>query len=409
MAFFEALRMALEALRGHKLRSSLTLLGMVIGVFAIIVSVTAVKVIDVYFKESLDFLGSSTFTVSRYPLIRMDGRDRSERNRPPITYDQVERLKRTLDMPVVVSVMDGFDMGAVRYGERETEPNMQFLGGDENMLGNYSYEIASGRFFTPADIQFARPITVIPEGVAEFLFPNESPLGKTIRFDGQRYEVVGVLKNKGSFLGFNQDNRIFVPITRAFILYGGGQRDIGSISVRVMDAMALPGAMEETAGRLRVIRKVEPGEDNNFEVSTNESLQQIFEAFTGTLTAGGAGIGLIALLAAGIGIMNIMLVSVTERTREIGIRKSVGARRKDVMRQFLLEAFFLCQIGGIIGIALGALVGNFVALYFEISTAFPVNWAIGSVAMVTAVSLIFGGYPAFKAARLNPIDALRFE
>jgi putative ABC transport system permease protein len=250
---------------------------------------------------------------------------------------------------------------------------------------------------------------VIPRELADYLFPNETPIGKSIRFKGQRYEVVGILKNKGSVFGFNQDNRVFIPVTRGYLMYGGGQRDLGSISVRVPDAIMLPAAMEETAGRLRVIRKVQPGDDNNFEVSTNESLQQIFEAFTGTLTAGGAGIGLIALLAAGIGIMNIMLVSVTERTREIGIRKSIGARRRDIMRQFLLEAFFMCQLGGLVGVLLGALVGNLVALYFDISTAFPVGWAIGAVVMVTAVSLIFGGYPAFKAARLRPIDALRYE
>jgi putative ABC transport system permease protein len=409
MAIFEAFRMALESLRGHKLRSSLTLLGMVIGVFAIIVSVTAVKVIDVYFKESLDFLGSSTFTITRHPMIQTGPLDRSQRNRPPITIEEVDRLRRTVDLPVTISVMDGFDLGTVQYADRESEPNIQFLGGDENMLGNYSYELESGRFFTESDLQFARPVTVIPRGIADFLFPNETPLGKQVRFKGLRFEVIGVLKDKGSFLGFNQDNRIFVPLTRAHLLYGGTRRDAGSISVRVPDMTMMNAAIEETSGRLRVIRKVGPGEENNFEVATNQSLQQIFEAFTGVLTTGGAGIGLIALLAAGIGIMNIMLVSVTERTREIGIRKSVGARRRDIMRQFLLEAFFLCQIGGLFGILLGALVGNGVALYFDISAAFPVGWAIAAVVMVTMVALVFGGFPALKAARLNPIDALRYE
>ncbi len=408
MAFLEAFRMAWQAITGHKLRSSLTLLGMVIGVFAIIVSVTAVKVIDVYFKEKLDFLGSSTFTLSRRPMIQM-GDDRASRNRPPITMEQVDRLEAMVGDRMTISVMEGFDLGDVEYAGRKTERNIGLVGSDENMLGNYSYELASGRFFTDADVQFGRPVTVLPEGVAEFLFPNENPLGKLVRFKSLRLEVVGVTKNKGSFLGFNQDNRIFIPVTYAMTVYGGGQRDMGSISLRVASVEAIPAAMEEVQGRMRVIRKVEPGEDNNFELSTNESLTQIFEAFTGTLTAGGAGIGLIALLAAGIGIMNIMLVSVTERTREIGVRKSVGARRKDIMRQFLLEAFFMCQLGGIVGILLGALVGNLTALYFEISAAFPVDWAIGAVVMVTVVSLVFGGYPAFKAAGLNPIDALRYE
>ena len=409
MAFFEAFRMAWDALRSHKMRSFLTLLGMVIGVFAIIVSVTGVSVIDVYFKDKLQFLGASTFTIRRTPAIQLGEIDRSVRNRPPITYEQVERLKRVMTIPVTISPIEDFYLGAVRYGKEETEPNVVLLGTDENMLGNFSYEIDIGRFFSEQDVQFGRPVMVLGSAVAETLFPNISPLGKKVRMDGHKYEVIGVLKEKGSFLGFNQDNRVFAPITRLFSIYGQPERNIASISVRVHDPQLVQAAMEEVTGRLRVIRKVPPGEDNNFEIETNDSMQSIFDAFTGTLTMGGAVIGLIALLASGIGIMNIMLVSVTERTREIGIRKSVGARSRDILRQFLFEAFFLCQIGGVIGILLGALAGNLVAVYFDISAAFPLGWALGAVAMVTAIALVFGGYPALKAARLNPIDSLRYE
>ncbi|WP_456426138.1 ABC transporter permease [Rhodocaloribacter sp.] len=409
MAFFEAFRMAWDALRSHKMRSFLTLLGMVIGVFAIIVSVTGVSVIDVYFKDKLQFLGASTFTIRRTPAIQLGELDRSVRNRPPITYDQVERLKRVMTIPVTVSPIEDFYLGAVRYGKEETEPNVVLLGTDEHMLGNFSYEIDIGRFFSEQDVQFGRPVMVLGSAVAETLFPTISPLGKQVRMDGHKYEVIGVLKEKGSFLGFNQDNRVFAPITRLFSVYGQPERNIASISVRVHDPQLVQAAMEEVTGRLRVIRKVPPGEDNNFEIETNDSMQSIFDAFTGTLTMGGAVIGLIALLASGIGIMNIMLVSVTERTREIGIRKSVGARSRDILRQFLFEAFFLCQIGGVIGILLGALAGNLVAVYFDISATFPLGWAIGAVFMVTAIALVFGGYPALKAARLNPIDSLRYE
>jgi putative ABC transport system permease protein len=409
MAILEALRMALEAIRSHKLRSSLTLLGMVIGVFAIIVSVTAVAVIDVYFKESLQFLGSGTFTVTRMPTVQLGNMDRSMRNRPRITYEQMERLDGMMQLPVSLSPMEGFYMGKVDYADRETpEPNVQLIGSNEDMLGNYSFELESGRFFTEADVQYARPVAVLGKDVVTALFPNETPVGKTVRMDGRKFQVIGVLKPKGSVFGFSQDNRVFVPITRAFFIYGAQNRDI-AISVRVHDIQQIEAAIEEATGRMRVIRKVAPGEENNFEISTNDSMQAVFEAFTGTLTVGGAGIGLIALLAAGIGIMNIMLVSVTERTREIGIRKSVGARRKDIMRQFLLEAFFLCQIGGFFGILLGAIAGNSVAFYFDISAAFPTGWAIAAVVMVTAIALIFGGYPAFKAARLHPIESLRYE
>ena len=409
MAIFEALRMALEAIRAHKLRSSLTLLGMVIGVFAIIVSVTAVAVIDVYFKESMQFLGSGTFTVTRMPTVQLGNMDRSMRNRPLVTYEQMERLAGMMEIPVSLSPMQDFFMGAVKYESRETsQPNFALLGSNEEMLGNFSFELAEGRFFTAEDVQYARPVAVLGTDVVTELFPNETPIGKSVRMDGRRYQVIGVLEEKGSIFGFSQDNRVYVPITRAFSIYGGANRDL-AISVRVHEQQQIQGAIEETTGRMRVIRKVPPGEDNNFEISTNDSMLDVFEAVTGILTAGGAGIGLIALFAAGIGIMNIMLVSVTERTREIGIRKSVGARRKDIMRQFLLEAFFLCQIGGFLGILLGAAVGNGVAFYFDITATFPLGWAISAVVMVTVIALVFGGYPAFKAARLHPIDSLRYE
>ena len=250
---------------------------------------------------------------------------------------------------------------------------------------------------------------VLGSAVAEELFPSESPLGKQVEIKGLRLQVVGVLEAKGNFLGFNIDNRMFAPISYLFSRYGHPERNMGAISVRAPSIELVPAAMEEVIGRMRTIRKVPPGEENDFEIETNDSMRSIFEAFTGTLTMGGAGIGLIALLAAGIGIMNIMLVSVTERTREIGIRKSIGARRKDIMRQFLLEAFFLCQIGGFLGILLGVAVGNGVALYFDISSAFPVGWAVAAVVRVSLISLVFGGYPAYKAARLDPIDALRYE
>jgi putative ABC transport system permease protein len=250
---------------------------------------------------------------------------------------------------------------------------------------------------------------VLGSGIAEELFAVENAVGKVVEAGGRRYQVIGVLESKGNFLGFNLDNRVFAPVTTLFNAYGGANRNIANVSIKAPALNLVPAAMDEVIGLFRTIRKVPPGEDNNFELETNDSMKAVFEAFTGTLTAGGAGIGLIALFAAGIGIMNIMLVSVTERTHEIGIRKSVGAKKRDIMRQFLLEAIFLCQIGGFLGIMLGVVVGNLVAVYFEITAAIPWMWAIAAVAMVTFVALGFGGYPALKAARLDPIESLRYE
>ncbi len=407
MELLDVFRSAWASLRSNKLRTALTLLGMVIGVFAIITSVTAVKVIDVYFQEKMNWLGSATFTVTRYPGISFGPSKREFR--PNITFDQVERLERSLSGPLQVSIIEDFDITSVRHGGEKTEPNIIILGTDEHFLGNYSYELAYGRIFSREDVHYGRSLMILGAAVAEELFPTENALGKLVEISGRRYQVIGVAEPKGNFLGFNMDNRVFAPVTTLFNAYGGADRNIANVSIRAPAINYVPAAMDEVIGQFRTIRKVPPGADNNFEIETNDSMKAVFEAFTGTLTAGGAGIGLIALFAAGIGIMNIMLVSVTERTREIGIRKSVGAKKKDIMRQFILEAIFLCQIGGLLGILLGVIVGNAVAIYFDISAAIPWMWAVAAVAMVTFVALVFGGYPALKAARLNPIDSLRYE
>lgn len=409
MNIIESLRMAAGSLKGSKMRTALTLLGMVIGVFAIIVSVTAVKVIDVYFQEKLQFLGSSTFSITRFPAIRTGPLDRSMRNRQEITYDQVERFTASMRTSVAICPWEDFDRGKAKYGDRETEPNVQINGTNQHFLENFSYELDQGRSITEEDVQYARPVVVLGSAVAEELFPNETPIGKEIRFNGIRHQVIGTLKSKGNFLGMSQDDLIVGPITRLLSIYGQGDRNIATISVRATDQRNLSAATDEAIGRLRTIRKDEPGEANSFEIGTNNTFQEFFDTFTGVLTTAGALIGLISLIAAGVGVMNIMLVSVTERTREIGVRKSIGAKSRDILRQFLFEAFFLCQIGGIIGIILGALVGNIVAVSFDITAVFPWGWALFAVALVTAIAFLFGGYPALKAARLNPIESLRYE
>lgn len=409
MSFLEAFRMALGALRSNKLRSALTLLGMVIGVFAILVSVTGVKVIDAYFQDRVNFLGSNTFTVSQYPSIQLGNIDR---NRKPITFEQIERLERSLQVPVEISILEDFNWppGALRYKDRETESGLFVLGTNQHFLQNFSYELDQGRFLTEQDVHYARSVMVIGSELATELFPNETPIGKSVTFDGRRYQVIGVLAEKGGFLGSSgQDRRMLAPISYLFSVYGNPGRNMASISIRPLDSKDVIQAQDEVTARLRVIRKVPPLEENDFEIETNETFAGFFDAFTGTLTAGGAAIGLIVLICSGIGIMNIMLVSVTERTREIGIRKALGAKRRDVVAQFMLEAFVLCQIGGVLGIFLGVMVGNIVALQFDISFAVPWNWAFGAVGMVTGIALVFGVYPAFKAARLNPIEALRYE
>jgi putative ABC transport system permease protein len=399
---------AWESLRANKLRSALTLLGIVIGVFAIVSSVTAVRVIDVYFDDTIKFLGSTAFSIQREPAVRLGHLDERIRRRKMITLEQIELYERRASLPLSVSPTYWMARKKITYLDRETRHNVQFSGSDEAWVVNNSYDVESGRFLTEADVQFARPFLVIGKSVADLLFTDRSPLGKEVRIDGHRFIVIGVLASKGSAFGTDLDLIAIAPVTRLLDLYGAHNRSL-SVEIRAPSVQLLQATMDEAAGLLRTIRKVPPGEDNDFEIVTNESLLSAFTSFTKYLTIGGAGIGLIALLAAGIGIMNIMLVSVTERTREIGTRKAVGATRGAVLRQFLLEAIFLCQIGGILGILLGILGGNIMALAFGIRPTFPWDWVALGVGGITIVALIFGVYPAYKAARLNPIDALRYE
>ncbi len=407
MGVWETITMAISALRANKLRSALTLVGIVIGVFAVIASVTAVDVIDLYFNESLKFYGSSTLSVQRYPPGR--GGD-EEVYHPPITYDQVKRLERMASTELRVSKTERFEFTArVKFQGRKTDPNIWLEGTDGNFLGNYGYSVRSGRPLSAEDVQNGRPVALIGGPIAEELFPNQSPIGKRIEVGRVRLEVIGVLEEKGGFLGFDYDTRVYAPITTLLNVYGNNGRNIGSVTVAAPTSLQLGEARDEVVSHMRVIRQVEPGTSNNFDISTNDSVQSTFDQFTQTLTLGGAAIGLISLLAAGIGIMNILLVSVTERTREIGVRKAVGAKKRHILQQFLLEAIVLCQLGGVAGIALGGLAGNIVAVQFDISPSFPWGWAIGAILGMTVVAVVFGLYPAYKAARLDPIESLRYE
>ena len=219
MSFIEAFRSAMGALAANKMRTSLTLLGMIVGVFAVITSVTAVEVIKVYFEESLNMLGTSTFSIQREPSIQFSD-NRELRSRRPITYEQVERLDDMVSLPLTISIEEDFDVTAVRFESEQTEPNVFILGSDENYTQNYAFDMAEGRAFTREDVLYARPVAVLGASVAKELFANQQPVGKDIRIKGRRYRVIGVLDKKGSFLGFDFDNRVVLPITTAFNQYG---------------------------------------------------------------------------------------------------------------------------------------------------------------------------------------------
>ena len=398
---------SLSSLAANKLRSALTLLAIVVGVFAIISSSTAVLVLDTYFKETLSFMGGNVINVSKYPRVNINTEWAKYRNRKDITFDTSEKLEERLELSRGISPDERFATTKVSYGEQETEPSVAIRGSNQYYLENNAYNLADGRNFTDQDVQYRRPIAIIGEDVREELFEVEYPIGKTIRIDGRPYQVIGITEARGTIFGESLDNFVIIPYTTLMNVYGT-ERNI-DIQVKAPSMLLINSTMDELTGVLRTIRKVPPGEENDFEIATNESLSGAFDQFTGILYIAGFVIGFIALLGAGIGVMNIMLVSVTERTREIGIRKAVGATKKAITAQFLMEAILICQLGGIIGMLFGVLGGNILALYMEASVVFPWGAAFAGIIAMTVLGIFFGVYPAYKAAQFDPIESLRYE
>lgn len=404
----ETFSQASESLKANKIRSFLTLLALVIGVFSVIVSTTAVAVLDNFFTNTMSILGSDVITVQKNPAVQMGPRDASLRNRKNIKFEDAEDLDERARIAEGMSPLTTFSFTKITYDDVETDPDVRVRGSNGEFVENNAFVLEDGRNITDEDVQYKRNVVVLGKDVQVELFKNEYPLGKTVRIDGKPYLVIGLLEKKGQIFGNSFDNIVIIPYTTGINNYGGGNRGIG-IQLRAPEISRVQDTIEEITGIMRVIRDVEPADDNDFEVITNDSLSGTFDAFTGVLYAAGFAIGFITLLGAGIGVMNIMLVSVTERTREIGVRKSVGATRKAIVTQFLMEAVFLCQIGGLIGLLLGVGVGNLVAVWIETEAVIPIWSVFGSFFGMTIIGLVFGVYPAFKAAKLDPIESLRYE
>ena len=406
-SFRDIVRMAFGALRGNGLRSALTVLGITVGVFSVIAAVTAVAVLENVLLNNLVSMGSQTITITRLPTTRDS--DDEERRRPRITLEQAERLaaRATLAGAVSPSVQDFGKQ--LRGGGEETDPNVSLVGADGEYAANNGMEVTDGRFLDAEDVRAGRSVAVIGTTVEEDLFGGREALGKEVRIDGLRFTVIGVLgEESGGFGMFDPNRLVIVPITRAIPAFGLTNRDV-QIDVRAPSPELVAATRDETIGVLRAIRGLAPEAESDFEAEASDGLAEGLKGFSQALAMGGAGVGLIALLAAGVGVMNVMLVSVTERTREIGVRKSLGAKRRDILTQFLLEAVALCQIGGLVGIGLGVLAGNVLAAVFQSAPAFPVGWAVVAILGVTVVALTFGVYPAVKASKLRPVEALRFE
>ena len=408
MSWLETLRLAFAALKSNKLRSALTILGIAVGVFSVIGVMTVISGLRSNIESGLNVLGSNSFVFSKYPNLNFSGPRGEFANRPNITYAEASRFKALLG--------DEADTGlAVRrrgrrasYLDRQTNPNILLYGADENFATGRNYEVGGGRNLGSGDVELGRPICLIGDDVAKRLFPNEEPLGHVIRVDGQSFTIIGILAPKGSSFGEGQDNLVLIPITRWLQIYGGNIRSVG-INVQARSQAELAATQDRAIGIMRLVRGLEPEDVNNFEMVSNDSLIEAFNKIAGVVAVGAFVISAIALLASGVGVMNIMLVSVTERTKEIGIRKSIGAKKQHILAQFLIEAVALSLLGGLTGVLAGIIGGNLVAHFLNTAMVFPWGWATAGMGVCSVIGVGFGLYPAWKAASLDPIEALRYE
>jgi len=410
---WESLHMALGAIVAHKLRSALTLLGVLVGVFSIIVVMTAMRVMQANIERQLSSLGSTTFMVRKWPNSYFTGISDTDwqiyGRRKNITLPLIRQLADRITLPASIGAETTFWSGEVTTRYKTSAPTVKLYGETPGSFPAHNWDIADGRALLDADVDGARSVCVLGYGLATNIFPNSSPVGEDLKISGITYNIIGVLAPKGGAMGGDQDNFIVMPVTTGLNRYGGRWFRSLNLLVAAPDRESLPALQEEVRGALRVLRKVPPGKDDDFEISSNDSLIEQFKSFTFNVRIGVAIVSSIALLAAGIGIMNIMLVSVTERTREIGIRRAIGAKKRNIMVQFILEAICLCEVGGALGVVLGILGGNVLALVLKLPPVVPVDWIILGLGICSVVGIVFGTYPAWKAANLDPIESLRYE
>ena len=410
MKIFEIIMVALSSLRSNKLRSALTILGIIVGIFSIIAISTVIEMLQTSIQEGVSMLGQNTFQIQKFPALNTGGPEgrAKYRNRPDITLEEYYKLKEKLKEAKYVGAEQWNFGKQIIYGNKKTNPNVQIAGTTPEAFPNNKWVVDQGRAFNENDVYRYEHIVVLGADVAKSLFPYEDPVDKMIKIDGHKLKVIGVLETQGGAFGNSQDNFAIMPITTFQSFYGKYSRSV-NITVMAPDRDSYNNIIEQAEGYFRTIRHVGAGEDNNFDFFSNESLLTQINQITIGVRIGSIIVAAIALLAAGVGIMNIMLVSVTERTKEIGIRKAIGAKKINILVQFITEAITLCLIGGILGIIIGVTVGNVAGSLLEASAVIPYDWVMVGILLCVIIGVTFGTYPAYKAANLDPIESLRYE
>jgi putative ABC transport system permease protein len=411
----EILSMAMRSLAANRLRSALTLLGIVAGVASIIAVMTALALVQATMEKEMSVLGSQTFQAQKWPAggFASDAERRRAMRRPPLTLKEAAAIRdRVTSADLVGSELWDFGF-VVEYKGESTNPNVSIVGGTPEYAPNNTHDVGLGRNLSPMDVRSAARVAVIGYAIGRKLFPFSDPVGRDVLVDRRKYRVVGVFDEKKSAFGANYDNYVLIPVTTFQNVYGATDRNgmarSVNITVRAKTPQLVDDAMEQTRQVLRHERGVRVGEEDNFDFFSSASLITQFNQMSAGLKMAAFVIGIVALIVAGIGIMNIMLVAVTERTREIGLCKALGAKASSIRNQFLLEAVILCNIGGVAGVLIGFGLGNLVAVFTSFEPRVPMEWAVIGLVFCSIIGIAFGTLPAIRASKLDPIEALRSE
>lgn len=409
--FAQNVLISLDSIRSHLLRTILTVLIIGFGIMALVGILTAIETIKTNLKENFAMMGSNTFTIRNKGLrVHIGGESTKPRSHREISYREAQEFKKRFNFPAESSVyIWGTGTATVKYKSEKTNPNVGVLGVDEGYLTTAGLKLERGRNFSKNEIRYGSHVAIVGSEVIDNVFEkNADPLEKIISIGSGRYKIIGVLEEKGSSMGFSGDRRAYLPVNNVRQYFS---RPNMSYSINIMsnNPQDMEAAIGEATGLFRIIREDRIGEEASFEIAKSDSVASMLIDSLKYVTWAATIIGIITLLGAAIGLMNIMLVSVTERTMEIGIRKALGATSRTIRNQFLVEAIVIAQIGGIVGVILGVLIGNLVSMAIGGSFIIPWLWIFVGIALCLGVALVSGIIPASKASRLDPIESLRYE
>jgi len=406
-SFREPIFVALGTLRAHKLRSFLMLLGIILSVSTLIIVVSMIRGTNQYIQNRVANMGANVFLVDRYGIItNAEDFVKAQRRNRAITYEDFEDLRDNLTLPKGVG-LEARHNGKIRYGDQTLE-DVNIRGVTANIASMDVEEPATGRYISDSDNDHRSEVAFIGTDVVKQLFPTVEPIGKTITVDGHEYQVVGVAKEVGNILGESQDDFVYIPITTWLKTYGSHNVDM-AINIQARGPDWMERTQDEARSRMRARRHLAPNEDDNFGIISSQSVMSLWNSITGALASGMVGIVSVFLVIGGVVIMNVMLASVTERTREIGVRKSMGARRRDILMQFLVESSVMAAVGGLIGVTIASILSVLIDKFTPVPMSVPISAVVIALLVSSAVGMFFGVYPARRAAKLDPIEALRAE